>query len=369
MAPRSSTRPRCKDHEVDGDWGHAWAQTSSEGLGTGPYRLVEFDIETGAVLERYDGYWRGWEGEHFDQVILRVVVEPETRRALIESGDADIATTLPLAMVGELEQHPDLAVDHRYSLVVRYIAMTVAGPLQSPEARQALCWAFPYDEVISGVYDGFAKRAVGPVAELCRGFNPDTFVYQTELQRARALLDRAGIEEGTVLTMLLPPGNTETAVTAELFQANLAEVGLTLDIRPVDFATYVGIFTGDLPAEERPNLLPSFWSPDYNDGWNHLWPQISCDAWQSGNGGHYCNERVEELLEQARNAADEESYLSSLKEIQQIVTRDDPAAIYYAQPEWLTVLRRDIDGFTPDPVVGDLVDFYALHRREPEGVA
>ena len=86
-----------------------------------------------------------------------------------------------------------------------------------------------------------------------------------------------------------------------------------LDIQAVDFATYVGIFTGDLPAEERPNLLPSFWSPDYNDGWNHLWPQISCDAWQSGNGGHYCNERVEELLEQARNAADEESYFSSLK--------------------------------------------------------
>ena len=56
------------------------------------------------------------------------------------------------------------------------------------------------------------------------------------------------------------------------------------------------------------------------------------------------------MLEQARNAADEESYFSSLKEIQQIVTRDDPAAIYYAQPEWLTVLRRDIDGFTPDPL-------------------
>ena len=58
---------------------------------------------------------------------------------------------------------------------------------------------------------------------------------------------------------------------------------------------------GDLPAEERPNLLPSFWSPDYNDAWNHLWPQVSCQAWQSGNGGHYCNERVESLLEQTRD--------------------------------------------------------------------
>ena len=199
---------------------------AARGWAPGPYRIVEFDVETGAVLERNAGYWRGWEGEHFDQVILRVVVEPETRRALIENGEADIATTLPLATVRELEQNPDLAVDHRYNLAVRYIAMTVAGPLQSPEARQALCWAFPYDEVIAGVYEGFAKRAIGPVAELCRGFNPDTFVYQTDLERARALLARAGIAEGTVLTMLLPPGNTETAAMAELFQANLAAIGV-----------------------------------------------------------------------------------------------------------------------------------------------
>ncbi len=101
---RSSTWPRLKAHEVDGDWGHAWAQTSSEGLGTGPYRITEFDIETGVVLERNAGYWRGWEGDHFDRVILRVVAEPETRRALIENGDADIAAVLPLATVRELER-------------------------------------------------------------------------------------------------------------------------------------------------------------------------------------------------------------------------------------------------------------------------
>jgi hypothetical protein len=73
---------------------------------------------------------------------------------------------------------------------------------------------------------------------------------------------------------------------------------------------------------------------------------------------------VEDLLTQAKAAADEEAYQAQLSEIQQIVTRDDPAAIYYIQPEWLTVLRRDISGFTPDLVVGDLVDFYALHRAE-----
>jgi peptide/nickel transport system substrate-binding protein len=352
-----------RQHEIDGDWGHTWAQTNSDGLGTGPYQVVAFDVADGVFLEQFDDYWGGWDGEHFDAIAIRVVSEAETRRELLERGDADMATTLALSTVPDLERNLDLVVDRRFNLAVHYLAMTVAGPLQDPRVRQALCYAFPYDEVIEGVYAGFAKRAVGPVAELCRGFAPETFVYQTDLERARELLREAGLAEGTELTLLLPAGNRETAALVELFQASLASIGVTLTVELADFATYVGTVLGDLPAEERPNLFPLFWQPDYNDGWNHLWPQVSCDAWQSGNGGFYCNPRVEVLLELARTASDEASYQAALSEIQQIVTRDDPAAIYMAQVQWLTVLRRDVDGFEPDLVTSGLVDFYGVHRR------
>ena len=196
-------------HEVDGDWGHGWAQTNSDGIGTGPYRVASFEVEEGVILERHPEYWRGWEGEHFDGIAIRVVTEPETRLALIESGEADIVTTLPLATVQDLAANRQLLVDRRFTLAVSYVAMTVAGPLRSAEARQALCWAFPYDDVIDGIYEGFAKRAVGPVAEPCRGFNPDTFVYSTDLDRARALLQRAGVAEGTTISYALPVGNRE----------------------------------------------------------------------------------------------------------------------------------------------------------------
>ena len=217
---------RLRAHEVDGDWGHGWAQTNSDGVGTGPYRLASFDPEEGVVLERYPEYWRGWAGEHFSDVAIRVVTEPETRRVLLETGEADIATTMPLTTTRTLEANRELRVDRRFTLAVSYVAMTVAGPLRSPEARQALCWAFPYDDVIDGIFEGFAKRAVGPVAELCQGFNPDTFVYSTDLDRARALLQRAGVAEGTTISYALPVGNREATAIAELFAANLAALGL-----------------------------------------------------------------------------------------------------------------------------------------------
>ncbi len=351
-----------RQHEVDDDWGHGWAQTHSDGIGTGPYEVSAFDAEDGVILSRYDGYWGGWEDGQFEQVIIRTVVEPETRRQLLEHGDADIAATLPLGAIQDLEQNADLVVDRHFTMAVQYLAMTVAGPLLTPEARQALCWAFPYDDVITGVYEGFAKRAAGPVAELCRGFDPQTFVYDTDLARARELLDVAGVAEGVALTLLLPAGNQDSAAIVELFQANLALIGVQLDIQLVDFATYVGLAFGDAPAEERPNLFPAFWSADYNDGWNHLWPMVSCDAWQTGNLGHYCNPRVETLLDIARDAAGATDYQAALSEVQQIVTRDDPTAIYFAQAQWLTVLRRDVTGFAPDLVSGGIMDFAALRR-------
>ena len=357
-----------RQHEENDDWGHGWAQTHSDGLGTGPYQVSAFDAEDGVILPRYDGYWGGWQDGQFEQVIIRTVVEPETRRQLLEHGDADIAATISLGAIQELEENPDLVVDRRFNMAVQYLAMTVAGPLTAPEARQALCWAFPYDDVITGVYEGFAKRAVGPISALCRGFDPQTFVYDTNLARARELLDVAGVAEGTALTLLLPTGNQDSAAIVELFQANLALVGVRLDIQLVDFATYVGLAFGDAPAEERPNLFPAFWSPDYNDGWNHLWPTVSCDAWQTGNLGHYCNPRVETLLDIARDAADATAYQAALSEIQQIVTQDDPAAIYIAQAQWLTVLRRDVAGFAPDLVSEGIFDFAALRRTVVDSV-
>jgi peptide/nickel transport system substrate-binding protein len=351
-----------RQHEADGDWGHAWAQLNAEGLGTGPYRLDGFEPEERAELVRYDGYWRGWEGDHFDRIVVRVVPEAETRRELIEQGDADLVDTLPPEAVLDLEANTEVVVDRRYTYRVTYLITTVAGLLASPAARQAMCWAFPYDEVIDGVYEGQARRAIGPVAELCRGFDAGTFLYSTDLLKARQLLDQAGIGESTSLRMMVPNTNPLASSIAQLFAANLAQIGVGLEIETAALGVFAAMLYGEMPAEERPNLFPFFWSPDYDDAWNHLWPQLSCDAWQGGNVGHYCNSQVEELLGQARDASDEVAYQAALSEVQQIVTRDDPAAVYFAQAQWSTVLRRDVAGYASHPILPDILDFYRLYR-------
>jgi peptide/nickel transport system substrate-binding protein len=349
-------------HEVDGDLGLAWSQMNAEGLGTGPYRLTSFDLQTGAVLERFDDYWAGWDGNHFDTIVIRVVAEPETRRELIERGEVDLVENIGLESVDELEQNPDLVVDRQSDLTVRYLAITQAEPFVQPAARQALCWAFPYEEVLQGVFLGYAQPAHGAVSANSNGFSPATPTFTTDLDRASALLAEAGIPQGTRITTITASGAILVQAIAELFQHNLQQIGIELDIEVMDYASYIGLVYGDLPASERPSLFPAFWSPDYDDAWSQLWPLTSCDAWSSGNAGHYCNDLVDELLQAAVEAPDQETYLQALADVQAIVAYDDPAGIYFALPEWITVLRHDIGGFALHPVTSSRLDYYALHR-------
>ncbi len=353
-----------REHEEEGNWGNTWLQTNAEGTGTGPYRIVEFEPGQRLIMERYDGYWRGWEGAHFDRVVVRVVEEAETTRQLIERGEVDILDRLATSVqaIPAFEQNPDLKVDRRATTEVEYYIMTEGGPLASPEARQAMCYAFPYNEVLDGVYLGYAKQAVGPVAEQLRGFAPGTFQYQTDLAKAKDLFAKAGVAEGTELRLMQRTGSDPSI--AQLLQANLQQIGIPLTIEAVESATYTATLYGDAPAEERPNLMVWSWWPDYNDAWNHLYPQVSCDQWGSkgANGGFYCNERVDELLAQAKDATDLEQYQAALAEVQQILSRDDPPAIYYAQPEWTTVLRKDVEGFVFNPINIGTYDLHKLHR-------
>lgn len=354
-----------KTKEQDGDWGHGWAQTNAEGCGTGAYKLVSFEPEEQAVYERNPDYWAGWDGNHFENVVIRVVSEVSTRRQLMESGDADICDSLVPEDLDALKGNAGLVVSEDVSTQVIYFPITVAGAWESPEARLALVYAFPYEDVLEGVYQGHAVPAKGAVPEVARGFYAETPMMTTDLAMAKELLAAAGVPEGTELTAWIETGTEAPKSTVQLFQANLAELGLVLNIEEVDLTTFTAMFYGDTPAEERPTLMSWGWWPDYNDAWNHLQPQISCESWGSkgANAGFYCNDRVEELLGVAKSAATEEEYLAALAELQVIVATEDPPSIYYAQPLWSTVLQTTIEGWQFNPINIGTYDYYNLSRK------
>lgn len=353
------------EHEEDGDFGNAWMQLNAEGTGTGAWKLVAFEPGQQVELARNETHWRGWEGDHFDRIIIRVVEESSAMRQVVESGDVDIMDrySVEFNWIDELKKNEALTVDVSDSTEVSYYAMTQGGLLSSPEARQAMAYAFPYKEVLEGVFYGYASRANSLIAPAVRGFQKDGFYFETDLDKARELLAKAGIAEGS--EMLLSMGAGADQVTAQLLQANLAEIGITLNIETLDQVTFTALFYGDTPADERPNFLAWSWWPDYNDAWNVLYPTTSCDAWGSlgSNGGFFCNKEVEGLLAEAKDASTLETYSEVLDKIQTIITKDDVPVLAVGQPKWTTVLQNSVQGFVFNPIDLGTYDFWSMSRK------
>jgi peptide/nickel transport system substrate-binding protein len=356
------TNPRMVEaHKTDEDpWAHEWFLANASG--TGPYVLTENSPTEQVILDKFADYHGGWDGPHFERIVVRIVEEVATRRQLLESGQAD-ATALNLTpeIVDAIGDDPNLRVVSYPSSAV-YWAIMNAEKLDVG-ARQGFSWAFPYDEVKDSAYRGLIVRS-GPLASSIRGADPDVFLYQTDLARAKELILAAGFEEGAAFEYMFQSGDAVETVIAQLFQANVQEMGFVLDLVEVERGTLVDLVYGDSPAAERPDFIGGWgWWPDYNDPWNQFSPNFTDkNADGLSNGGYWLNPRFEEIMAEAAAYTDEARLLELMKEAQNILTEQDPPVIYYGELLWYTVLRSDIEGFVPNPLYLNAFPFYRMHR-------
>jgi peptide/nickel transport system substrate-binding protein len=343
-------------------WAHEWFLANASG--TGPYFLEENLPTEQVIMSRFDAYHGGWERPHFDQIVVRIVEEVATRRQLLEAGNADaVGLHLTPDDVDAVSSNPELQVVTYPSTAVFWIIMN-APRLLTPEVRQGFSYAFPYDLVTESAYRGLITRT-GPLADTVRGYDPDVFLYQTDLAKAKELILAGGFKEGDVFDYVFQSGDEVERIIAQLFQANVAEMGFTLDVTELERGALVDMVYGDSPAEERPMFTGGWgWWPDYNDPWNQLDPNFSPkDGAGISNGGWWVNERFSELMALSENFQTEEELAGWMKEIQNILTEQDPPAIYYGQLTWYSVLRSDIQGFVPNGLYLNAFNFRDMYRE------
>ena len=347
----------------DDPWAHEFYLLGAPGSGTGPYILKENSVNDQVVMEKWDGYYGGWEGPYFSGLVVRIVEEMATRRQLVENGQAD-ATVQNLSPedYDAMRQNADLQVVSHPSTAVYWttINSVKAG---SPEAKQGLCWAFPYEEVVNGVYKDQVTRT-GPLATTVRGYDKNVFLYTTDLDKAKTLLTGAGFAEGASFDYMINAGEAIERAVAELYQANLATIGYELDIQEVDRATFVDLAYGEAGADERPWFFGGWgWWPDYNDAWNQLIPNFGSKE-QGGfaNAGLYENARFFEILDQTAHYTDEAAYDKLMAEAQNILTQLDPPAIFYGELKWTVALRKEIQGYDWNPIYLSAYPFKQMSR-------
>lgn len=339
---------------------HNWLLANM--VGTGPYRVVELEPSERVVLERFDNYHGGWDDRHFSGVVFRVVPDTNTRRQLIESGDADgLVNTLTPEAKEDMKNNPAVQVLEYPTTAVAWATFNCGAQLADPDARQGLSYAFPYAEVRQGVMRGLYEATGGPLTPRVRGYDPNILVYETDLDRAKTLLDGT-VGAGATFSWMIAADNELSAAIAQLFQANLQQIGYDLAIEAIDQASLIDLAYGVTDPADKPDAIGDWsWFPDYNDAYNQIAPNFQSDG--GSNIGFYANDRVDEILATLAPGVAGDAYDDLAAEAQALLTEQDPPAIFMGAKRYYTVLGADIRGFAANPIYLEGYNLYEMSRE------
>jgi peptide/nickel transport system substrate-binding protein len=253
------------EHEQDGDLGHAWLRTAS--AGSGPFNLRSWKPNESLVVDGNPEYWGGAPG--FERVVSRHIPEPATQMLLLEKGDIDIARNLEADQLESLRDNPDVTVREVPKGAIYYLGLNQKNQhLARPEVREALKWLVDYDGIANTIVKG---SAVVHQSFLPRGFLGaiDDKPYSLDVEKARGLLEQAGLEDGFEVTMDTRNASPLPEI-AQVLQANWAEAGIQLEILPGDNKQTLTKYRA-----RTHDIYIGRWGPDYQD------PHTNADTFAS----------------------------------------------------------------------------------------
>jgi peptide/nickel transport system substrate-binding protein len=181
-----------------------WRETP---LGTGPYQFRELLPDRHLVIAK-DPQWWGGTVAGPDEVILRVLREPEVRVTALLNNEVQIALNVPPHMVERVRQSPHARVVSAPGAEMVILGMNVKlAPWDNKLLRQAVGYALDRDGLIQGVLMGQARRLDGPIGPDQYGYDPNLQSrYPYDPERARQLVTQAGFPNGVDVELCSPVG-------------------------------------------------------------------------------------------------------------------------------------------------------------------
>ncbi|WP_428416649.1 glutathione ABC transporter substrate-binding protein [Phocicoccus schoeneichii] len=258
---------------------------------------------------------------NLDKVTFKVVTETGSRLAELESGQSQLISSVQSANIDRVESNPDVTLLRSETVSFDYIGFnTTKEPLNDKRVRQAITHAFNKQNVVDGVYNGAGTPASGPISPGVMGYSEELKGLEYDVEKAKALLKEAGLEDGFSLTMVVNDDNPERMDTALYLQEALKEINIDLKINQVEWGAYL-----EMTSAGEHEMLMLGWSNSTADPDNIITPLFTTKSHgASGNRAFYTNERVDELAEEARRENDEDKRREMYEEIQQLIIEDAP---------------------------------------------
>lgn len=309
---------------------------ANKGIGTGPYKFVEWVKDGHILLEANPEYWGGV--SKVKQLEFRPVPEASSRVSGLLAGEAQIIDALPLAGVEQLSENEEYEVRSTREATRIYWCQWNAVEneyLQSLQVRQALNHAVDKQAIIDAILGGYAEQNASPVTFESFGYM-DVPEYEYDPDKARELLAEAGYSDGFTLSLVGAIGRSTG--DSEIIQSIIdfmADVGVTVEFQQEEFGNYLSLlsehkiegmtFGGKtIPALDADYMFTEL-QPEKQFGW--MFP-LSGEA--------------AELFEQERSELDDNVRADLAGQIQQWY-RDQAGALFLWQVQLLYGVSKSLN--------------------------
>lgn len=299
------------------------ASLAQRPIGSGPFRFVSARQDRDVVIERNEAYWGA---KPQLQRVRFIVVPDETTRALeLRKGSGDVLiNALTADTVHALQRESGLETTITPGSNYAYLALNTRDPiLKDVRVRQAIAYAIDRKTIIHYLMGDMAREANSVLPPQSWAYDPKAQDYHFDPATANHILDGAGYPKTNgyrfQLTMKTSTDGT-TRVLAAVLQQQLRAIGIDLQLRTYEFATfYSDVSKG---AYQIHSLRWTGGNQD-PDMFESIFATASF-APKRFNRTFYSNPRVDELIKQARSSVDLTQRKSDYYEIQELVNRDIP---------------------------------------------
>lgn len=305
------------------------AEFAQNPIGSGPFKFVEYVIDSHTIFEANPDYWDGSpKGKPLvAEVIMRVIPEPTTRVSELVTGGVDLIAAVPLdqrSVVTDAGMTNISYADGRVA-VARINSSNIGVSAEAAEGeaargfealtdvrvRQALNYAVDRQTIIDALLGGTATPLGQPFVPGGFGYNPDNEAYPYDPDKARELLAEAGYGDG--LNIKLTAQNTILSDVLTALVDYFADVGVTAELEVIE----PGLGNQRLLAGDYDPLFMSTWYPA--ETFFHF--LIRCEGLIST----YCNPDLEPLLLEEKQTLDIGARNQIIWQITDVLREEAPA--------------------------------------------
>lgn len=319
-------------------------------VGAGPFVFAEHRGDTWR-LRANPYFWAG--APKVRALELKTIRDDNSRLLALVGGSGDLTqNTISPLLLDAVEKQPRLKLETGRSAVYSYLGINCEDPiLKDPRVRRAIAYAIDRRLIVQTKLRDRALLATGMLPTFHWAYNPDVERYEYDPAKARALLDEAGFPDPDGdgpeprFTLVYKTSNNRFRVAiASVIASMLAEVGIEVDLRVNEFATFFAdvkkgnyqLFSLQLPEIAEPDLYTTFFAS------TRIPTRANLDA--GYNRVRYRNPEIDRLLDEGRSEMDRERRKQIYGRVQKILAEDLPVVSLWHEDN-VAAMRREVRGF------------------------